>query len=366
MTLSNTIPDRGKIGPTPALTARADESFLNYIKDLRSVLMMGRAKDVHAKANAAIEAAGIKIEPTHESVDAVRKLIRREVPEAGVWARVYRSTQEAFWQRVAKSYGVQEQVFLRMLEDSDKEGPGSVSWDPNYEYPDYAKVETHRQPGGYVGNALAGLVYDYGTRIFHGDASKDDVLHKVLAEKISLPRDGKVDRVMDIACAIGQLTCEIKRRLPDAEVWGSDISAHMVRYAHYRTKEQKLDVHFLQKAAEDLDDLPANSYDLVTAHILFHEVPVPVADRTIANVFRLLRPGGTFWISDFPTLGTDPQGLNYTNFLGTIDSADNSEPYAPEFARSNIEEKLRRQGFTLRYESPADLKIHGRVCDKPL
>jgi len=365
MTLSNNFPDRGKVGPTPAMTTRADESFLNYIKDLRSVLMMGRSKDVHRKANAAIDAAGITIEPTHKSVEAVHEVIRREVPEAGVWARVYRSTQDAFWTRVAESYGMQEATFLRMLEESDKTGPGSVTWDPDYVYPDYAKVETHRQSGGYVGHPLAGLVYDYGTRIFHGNASKNDFLHKAIAEKISAPIDGKVTRIMDIACAIGQLTCEIKRRFPDAQVWGSDISAHMVRYAHYRAREQGLDVHFMQKAAEDLDELPANSQDLVTTHLLFHEVPTPVVDRTIANVYRMLRPGGTFWISDFPTLSDEPKGLNYTKFLGTIDSAHNSEPYAPEFVRSNVEHKLRRQGFTLRFPNPEDINVYGRVCDKP-
>jgi ubiquinone/menaquinone biosynthesis C-methylase UbiE len=365
--LTNMFPDRGKVGPTPAMTTRADEVFLSYIKDLRSVLMMGRSKDVHPKANAAIEAAGIKVEANHESVESVRNVIRHHVPEAGVWARVYRSTQEAFWQRVAASYGLREEMFIRMLDESDKCGPGSVTWDPNYVYPEYSKVETHRQPGGYSGDPLAGLVYDYGTRIFHGDASKDDFLHKALAEKVSLPLDGNVQSVMDIACSIGQLSCALKQRFPNAQVWGSDISSSMVRYAHYRAKEQNIDVKFLQKAAEDLDELPEHSYDLVTCHILFHEAPTPVVNRVIANVFRLLRPGGTFWVSDFPTLGNDTAGmLNYTNFLGAIDSADNSEPYAPEFVRSNVEAKLRRQGFSLRYEQPADIKIYGRVCDKPL
>jgi len=348
------------------MTTRADETFLNYIKDLRSVLMMGRSKEVHPKANAAIEAAGIKLVPTHDSVESVRKVIRDHVPEAGVWARVYRSTQEAFWQRVAASYGLREDTFLRMLDESDRCGPGSVTWERDYDYPEYSKVETHLQPGGYTGHPLAGLVYDYGTRIFHGDVSKDDFLHNTLAEKISAPLDGKVERIMDIACAIGKLTCALKRRFPNAEVWGSDISSPMVRYAHYRAIEQKIDVHFLQKAVEDLDEMPAQSYDLMTCHILFHEVPSPVVDQAIANVYRLLRPGGTFWLSDFPTLGNDPHGLlNYTNFLGAIDSADNSEPYAPEFVRSNVEDKLRRQGFSLRYDQPTDIKIFGRVCDKP-
>jgi len=180
-----------------------------------------------------------------------------------------------------------------------------------------------------------------------------------------MPRDGRLARIMDIGCAIGELACELKRRFPDAEVWGSDISAPMVRYAHYRAAAQNLAVHFVQKAGEDLDDLPAGAFDLVTVHILFHEVPLAVTKRTIANVFRLLRPGGTFWVSDFPTLGHDPHGLHYDGFLGAIDSADNSEPYAPDFVRANVEELLTAAGFVLRYTAPADINRHGRVCDKP-
>jgi ubiquinone/menaquinone biosynthesis C-methylase UbiE len=364
MALTNRFPDRGSVGPTPAMTTRADESFLDYIKDVRSVLMMGRSKDVHPAANKVIEESGIKIEPNAESVEAVRAIVREKLPEAGVWARVYRSTQEAFWNRVSESYDLREAEFLRMLDASDRQGPGSVTWDPGYEYPEYAKVETHLQNGGYVGHPLAGLRYDYGNRVFSGKIGKDDALHKAMAERISPPHDEVVARIMDIACSAGKLTCQLKRRFPGAEVWGSDISAPMVRYAHYRAIQENLDVHFIQKAAEDLDELPAEHYDLVTVHILFHEVPTPVVDRTIRNVYRMLRPGGTFWISDFPTLSGKYKGLKYTNLLGAIDSADNSEPYAPEFVRSNIEGKLEKVGFRLRYTDPDDMYVHGRVCDK--
>ena len=255
--------------------------------------------------------------------------------------------------------------FLAMLDESDQRGPGSVEWDPTYEYPAYTAVETHRQNGGYVGDPLSGLRFDYGTRVFHGAACEDDILHKALAAKVCPPKDGQVRRIMDMACSIGQLTCELKRRFPEAEVWGSDISAPMVRYAHYRTAEQNIDVRYIQKAAENLDELPAGSFDLITVHILFHEAPLPVIDLAIANAFRLLRPGGTFWISDFPTEGTDPEGLNYTGFLAAIDSADNSEPYAPHFVRCGIEERLGRAGFNLRYPDATGISRHGRVCDKP-
>jgi len=366
--MDNLFPNRGKVGPTPAMTYRADESFLSYISDLRAKLMMEHSDYVHSKANEALAEAGVKFEPTQEAVEAVRAVVREKVPEAGVWARVYRSTQEAFWSRISDSYDLRRTGFLAMLDDSDKKGPGSVTWDPEYQYPAYTAVETHRQNQGYVGDPLSGLRYDYGTRVFHGDAGENDLLHKSLAAKVCPPLDGKVLRIMDMACSIGQLTCELKRRFPCAEVWGSDISAPMVRYAHYRAVEQKLDVHFVQKAAEDLDDLPAGHFDLITVHILFHEVPLQIVDHAIANAFRLLRPGGTFWISDFPTQGDEPEvdGLNYAGFLAAIDSADNSEPYAPDFVRCKIEDRLVAAGFRLRYHASADILTYGRVCDKPV
>lgn len=365
MTLSNQYPDRGKRGPTPRMTRLADESFLDYIKDTRTLLMHGHS-DTRAQANEEIKRAGIKFEPNKESVESIREVIRQTAPEAGILQRVQKSTQQALWKRVSDSYDLRKSDILRMYDEYDKRGPGSVTWDPDYVYPEYAKVETHLQTGGFVGDELSGLAYDYGTIIFHGKAEEGDLLHKTIAKRVEGPLDGKIERIMDIGCAHGKLTCELKRRFPDAEVWGSDISSGMVRHAHYRAVELDLDIHYLQKAAEDLDELEPEQFDLVTFHILFHEVPLPIVNRTIENVFRLLRPGGTFWFSDFPTLGNDPDGLHYDGMLGAFDSADNSEPFAPEFVRCNVEQRVKDAGFNLRYEKPEDINVHGRVCDKPV
>jgi SAM-dependent methyltransferase len=73
-----------------------------------------------------------------------------------------------------------------------------------------------------------------------------------------------------------------------------------------------------------------------------------VTDRTIQNVHRLLRPGGTLYVSDFPTHVPGAPGFNYASFLGAIDSADNCEPFAPAFIRSQLERKLEANGFKLR------------------
>lgn len=96
MLSTNRYPDRGSIGPTPAVTTRADETFLDYIKDLRSVLMYGRSRQVLPIADKVIKEAGIKVEPTHESVEAACELVRREAPDVSLWVRIYRSSFLSF------------------------------------------------------------------------------------------------------------------------------------------------------------------------------------------------------------------------------------------------------------------------------
>lgn len=362
MPLSNQYPDRGKVGVTPAMTRLADESFLDYLRDTRALLLKGQ-DGTKGPVNEALKAAGIEFEPTPESVEAIRDIIRQGFPLAGTTQAIFRISQNALWQRVSDSYALKKSDVLHLLDTYDQMGPGSVTWDPTYEYPSYTAVETHLQDGGYVGDMMSGICFDYGTKIFYG--ADDGAIHQQIASSVEVPLDGKVDRIMDIACSEGKLTSQLKKRFPGSEVWGSDISAGMVRWAHYRAVEERLDIHYLQKAAEDLDELEPEQFDLVTFFLLFHEVPMPVVRRTIKNVFRLLRPGGTLWFRDFPTLGDDPDGLHYDGMLGALDSADNSEPFAPEFVRSNVEELLVEAGFKLRYPDPADMNVHGRVCDKP-
>jgi len=249
-----------------------------------------------------------------------------------------------------------------MLEVSDSEGPGTVTWDPDFKYPDYATVDIHIQPGGYTRQPLGGIHYDYGTKVFFGGLNDGDALHAKMAGKTSLPLDGKVERVMDIGCSIGQFTCALKNRFPDAEVWGTDIGAPMVRYAHHRAAKQGIDVHFAQQACESLD-FPDNHFDLVTAHLLFNEIPVPVIRQTIAEAFRVLRPGGTFVIWDFPSVAADDG--RFSGFIRYMDAADNGEPYSCEFVECDVEAIIPEQGFSLRYTDTEGLLRHGRVCDKP-
>ncbi len=359
--LSNSMINRGTRGNTPALSSRSDEAFLDYVSDMRNDLMHSTHRQVEQQSAKALAEKGLTENLWPGEVDAMRQTMQA-VPEVATYLRVKRSLQEAYWQRIMDSYGMREEEFLHMLEVSDSEGPGTVTWDPDFKYPDYATVDIHIQPGGYTRQPLGGIHYDYGTKVFFGGLNDGDALHAKMAGKTSLPLDGKVERVMDIGCSIGQFTCALKNRFPDAEVWGTDIGAPMVRYAHHRAAKQGIDVHFAQQACESLD-FPDNHFDLVTAHLLFNEIPVPVIRQTIAEAFRVLRPGGTFVIWDFPSVAADDG--RFSGFIRYMDAADNGEPYSCEFVECDVEAIIPEQGFSLRYTDTEGLLRHGRVCDKP-
>jgi len=210
--------------------------------------------------------------------------------------RVKRSLQESFWQCLRRAYYSEKDALLAALDAADEMGPGSVEYDPEFPMPEYTTCEIHLQPGGNSG-PLAGYLYDYGLKVFMGGAADNDMIANMAASAARVPDDGKVARILDLGVSAGATTTALKRAHPVAQVHGIDISAAMVRYAHMRAVEQNIDVHFKQMAAEQLD-FPDGSIDITLAMLLFHELPVPVAKRVIAEAFRVLRPGGTFTIHD--------------------------------------------------------------------
>lgn len=363
MTTSSSLVKRGRRGQAPAPLTQGDEAALDFFTDVKNQLLYAQMPTAMSRAASGLKKKGIPLERTTKGVAAIREAVH-DIPTAATWLRMMRSSQDINWNRCVESVDRARDQLLRDLDDADKQGPGSVTYDPTFEVPDYAKVEIHTQPGGYVGDPLAGYVFDLGTGVFYGGAAYQDRLHRRLAEKTEIPLDQKVERVMDIGCSIGQYTCGLKERFPAAEVWGSDISAPLVRYAHKRAVDNNHDVHFAQMPAEALD-YDDSSFDLVTAYILFHEVPVAITDRIVQEVYRILRPGGTFVIWDFPSDDDNLDGLDYTGFLGVMDAADNCEPYSNDFVRCGFDKKLKSTGFQFRYTDPEVVARLGRVCDKP-
>lgn len=363
MTVKEALYSRGKVaGVYPALPTRKDEAYIEFIEDARNILMHAQQRPIGEYSRKLMTEAGISMATDKASTRAAIDLLMQD-PTLKTYYRVKRSLQESFWGCLSRSFGKRRVELLAAMAETDQQGPGTVQYDPDLERntPEYASREIHIQPGGYAKEPLAGIYYDYGLKVFMGGACDDDRLAKGVAMVTALPADGKVNRILDLGVSAGATTIALKQRHPAAEVWGIDIAAPMVRYAHLRALEAGVDINLRQMAAEQLD-FPDGHFDVVLALLVFHELPVPVAKQVIAEVFRVLRPGGAFTVLDFP--GARERDV-YSMFFAEMDAADNGEPYLPDYVRSNVEDLLVAAGFELKSYDPKKALTTGRVAVKP-
>lgn len=342
--------DRGSIGILPRPTKLADESYLEFVTSFRKMAIQKGFPTMAAAGEAALEKAvesGDVPKPENNEPMPLSdiKQVFSTVPFTPTWQRFVRSQQEMMWRGTRASFVRNADAVMAAMEKAEKSHPANIHYDPDFEPPQYTRCEIHCQPGGYTDDPLGGLVFHYGTKIFYEGFNDQDELHIELAEKATKPADGKIGRILDVGCSIGQATTVLKDLYPDAEVWGLDVGLPLIRYAHMRAVERDKDVHFKQALAED-SGFADGEFDMVVSYILFHEVPVKKMKEIIAEMFRVLRPGGVFSIYEFPS-NNDGQVSASHRFMIDYDSRDNCEPYSPGFIASDFKAILEDAGFTV-------------------
>jgi len=234
-------------------------------------------------------------------------------------------------------------AYYAEMEENDKKGPGTLEMDPKMHIPDYCRHEIHTQLGGYVGDPFAGYIYRHSVSYF-GDGRQDqDESHKGSVADIPLPKNGKVKRILDMGCGIGQLTTALKQRFPEAEVWGIDIGAPMIRYGHVRANQQNLDVNYIQGLAE-ATKFPDNHFDIITSYLLMHEVTADAAREQFKEAQRILRPGGVYFPIDMYTSGPPPKDP-FGRFKLWWTVRYNHEVWQLEWAEMNAREDMRKVGL---------------------
>jgi ubiquinone/menaquinone biosynthesis C-methylase UbiE len=350
--------DRGMQGRLPRLPRLEDESYQAFVEGIRGFSGERMSMPAMLALHGAIGT------PPAPAPRAERLALRRAgdvVPILATRNRLLRASQQMMWRNLNESFGRRRADIERALAEAETRGPGLVEWSPDFQVPDYARAEFHTQPGGYQGDALTGPVYHYGTKVFFVGTNDQDDMHEALARLAPRPADGRVARVLDIGCSIGQGSTALKQALPQAEVTGIDAGAQMLRYAHLRAVELGVDVAFRQRLAEDTG-FPDAHFDMVQSTILFHEVPFAVTRRIVREMFRVLRPGGVFNVFDFPAGEPIPAGLQY--FLD-IDHQYNGEPWSLEFVYGDFTRELRDAGFEVTRGEPVQRYLRTWYCRRP-
>ncbi len=104
--------------------------------------------------------------------------------------------------------------------------------------------------------------------------------------------------VLDLGCGTATLTILLKQAHPDAAVTGLDGDPEVLRIG--QAKAEKAGVHLtLDQGMAYALPYPDGSFDRVVSSLMFHHLSTQDKQRAMNEVYRVLRPGGSFWIADF-------------------------------------------------------------------
>ena len=175
------------------------------------------------------------------------------------------------------------------------------------------------QPKRIVGAAPAGArdeqsVADAVREMFTSIAPRYDLLNHVLSMNVDrlwwnrtarafahvLRRPGA--QVLDLCCGTGDMTFALHRRMDDSEskVWGADFSHAMLVRAEEKSRGRR--ITWVEADALNLP-LASGMFQLVTSAFGFRNLAN--YDRGLAEIYRVLVPGGEVGILDFG----EPKGL---------------------------------------------------------
>ena len=152
--------------------------------------------------------------------------------------------------------------------------------------PDYVKSSIHGLEGGYSRPGAAAtwdpVVKEIFAEYFESETEQRDLL---CAQVDSVPM-----RILDVACGTGESTLAWRRRFPRAHITAIDVSPYMLAVAERKLAHDR-NIEVRCQNAEHLL-FRDGSFDLVTASLLFHEVPEDVSPKILAELRRVCREGG--------------------------------------------------------------------------
>jgi ubiquinone/menaquinone biosynthesis C-methylase UbiE len=107
------------------------------------------------------------------------------------------------------------------------------------------------------------------------------------------------DAVLDVGCGTGTLAMEVARRVGRAgRVAGVDPGAEQIARACAKAARRNAPVEFQIGVIEQLP-FPDRSFDVVFSTLMMHHLPAPLKRQGLAEIARVLKPGGRLVIADF-------------------------------------------------------------------
>jgi ubiquinone/menaquinone biosynthesis C-methylase UbiE len=107
------------------------------------------------------------------------------------------------------------------------------------------------------------------------------------------------DQVLDVGCGTGTLALEVAPRVGIAgRVAGIDPSPEQIARARAKAARRHVPIQFQVGVIEQLA-FPDQSFDVVLSTLMMHHLPASLKRQGLAEIARVLRPGGRLVIVDF-------------------------------------------------------------------
>jgi hypothetical protein len=356
-----------------------------FIVNFKQKVNLGLQKDIkaHVADSIAPELESELGQPLDDLNRDHRKALKRKIADEHLfqaWETLTWIGQDMMWNCVDETLDRDlpriDEAAAEIVSRKDK--VGSLKLDPDLNLPpNVAKVEIHRQPGGFCleregvdYDLLSGARMTGGGMIYgagKGRTSKPgySAAHFLIQEAEKQFGKQKPKRILDVGCGTGFNTATFAKLYPDAEVYGIDVAAGLLRWGHARCESEGVPVNLIQMNTADMD-FEDESFDLVASTIWGHETTPQILQDSISEIWRVLKPGGISFHVDVP---------NQPGYQGLVDQVlndwqirHNGEPFWMGWAEADLPalmtaagypEQCQFAGYRPRTQGAGDWFVHG-------
>jgi len=181
---------------------------------------------------------------------------------------------------------------------------GTMVLDPDVVAPKYwSDTEFHLAPGGWEGHERMGfMIHDYVYDLLFATGGIGAVKpgESFADQRYTVAKEGRLgqyDSILEFGIGTGRYAAALQRAWPEAKISGVELGRTELEHAKLIAARNGWEWDLRQAACESTP-YEDNTFDMVTAFILLHEVPVPAAKAILAEAFRVCRPGGEVIIGD--------------------------------------------------------------------
>ena len=115
-----------------------------------------------------------------------------------------------------------------------------------------------------------------------------------MVHTIVFPPSGSM---LDVACGPGNLLLKIHKKHPALQLTGLDIDPAILHIASKKTRGLS-NIKLVESSATKLP-FKDNQFAIVTSSLAFHHLDSEQKQEAFKEIFRVLKPGGNFWLFDF-------------------------------------------------------------------